>query len=124
MGGEARESYFRRHLAQGSIDFSRHASVSNAVAPGTLIRATTADCLVRVTDVVVYNAAGVAAVVTFYDEDSNVMLVLSVGAGETAALTLRASLVWAEHDIYARTDQAVNAEVTVIGREIPFAWRL
>jgi len=124
MGAEARESYFRRHLAQGSIDFSQHASVSNAAAPGVLIRATTADCEVRVTDVIVYNAAGVAAVITFYDVDSNVMLVLSVGTLETIALTPKASLVWGEHDIYARTDQAVNAEITVIGREIPQAWRL
>lgn len=122
--GEATESYFRRHLAQGSIDFSQHASVSNAAAPGTLIRATTADCEVRVTDIVVYNADAAAAVITFYDEDSNVMLVLSVGTLETVALTLKASLVWGEHDIYARTDKATNAEVTVIGREIPFAWRL
>ena len=123
MAGEAGQLKYARLLNQGIIDFSAHASVSNAAAPGVLIRATTADCLVRVTDVVIYNADAGAAVITLYDEDSNVMLVVSVGAAETAVLELKASLVYNEHDIYARTSVATNAEVTVAGREIPLIWQ-
>jgi len=122
MGKEAKQEYLRRQVEQGSLDFSEHASVSNVAAPGTLIRAHTAGCEVRVTDIIIYNAAGVAAVITFYDEDSNVLLVVSVGTVETAVLTFKASIIWGQHDIYARTDQAVNAEITVAGREIPPRW--
>lgn len=118
----AREIYLRRQVEQGALDFSQHASVSNAAAPGVLIRAHTAGCEVRVTDVIIYNADVGAVVVTFYDEDSNVMQVVGVGAGETAVLTFKASIVWGQHDIWARTSAATNAEVTVAGREIPPRW--
>lgn len=103
---------------RGKYDFSEYQSVSNAAAPGDLIRATPASREVLVTDIIIYNAAGVAAVITFYDETSKIYSILSVGAGETAVLTLKASIVYGTHSIYARTDQAVNAEITVAGREL------
>jgi hypothetical protein len=108
-----------RNLAEklGKYDFSVHASVSNAAAPGDTIRTTPDGKLANVTDIIIYNAATTAAVITFYDENSNVRLVLSVGAGETADLDLKSSIVYEGHDIYARTDQAVNAEITVAGKE-------
>lgn len=123
MGAEAREAYLSRLLAQGSFDFSVHASVSNAAIPGTLIRTTTPTCLVRVTDVIIYNAHAGAAVVTLYDEDSNIYLVVSLGNGETIAVELKASLVYGTHNIYGRTDQVTNAEVTIAGRELPPRWQ-
>ena len=123
MGAEAAEARLSRLVAQGSLDFSAHASVSNAAAPGVLVRTTTLTCLVRVTDVVIYNADAGAVVVTLYDEDSNIYLVISVGAGETAVLELKASIVYNEHNIWARTSAGTNAEVTVAGRELPGSHR-
>ncbi|GAH60381.1 unnamed protein product, partial [marine sediment metagenome] len=61
------------------IDAFKSKSVSNATAPGDLIRATTPGCEVNVTDIIVYNDAGVAAVIIFYDEDSNIKLKFSIG---------------------------------------------
>lgn len=101
----------------GKYDFSAHASVSNAAAPGDLIRTTPGGKLVNVTDIIIYNAAVAAAVITFYDENGNIRLVVSIGAGETADLDMKSSIVYGEHHIYARTDQAVNAEITVAGKE-------
>ena len=119
MGAEAAEARLSRLVAQGSLDFSAHASVSNAVAPGVLIRTTTPACLVRVTDVVIYNADAGAAIVTLYDEDSTVMVVVSLAGAETAVLELKASIVYNAHNIWARTTAVANAEVTIAGREIP-----
>jgi hypothetical protein len=101
----------------GKYDFSAHASISNTAAPGDLIRTTPDNKLINMTDIIIYNAAQAASVITFYDEDSNIKLVLSVGAGETADLDLKSSIVYGEHHIYARTDQAVNAEITIAGKE-------
>ena len=114
--------YLRRQVQQGKLDFSAYKSVSNAVAPGDLIRTHTANCEVNVTDIIVYNDAGAAAVITFYDEDSNIKLKFSIGTKETIALDLKASIKYGSHNIYARTDQAVNADITVAGREIPPKW--
>jgi len=122
MSLAAKQEFLRRQVEQGVLDFSEHASVSNAVAPGVLIRTHTVNCEVRVTDVVIYNADAGAAVITLYDEDSNVRLVVSVGAGETAVLTFKASIIYGEHNIWGRTSAATNAEVTVAGREIPPTW--
>ena len=117
MANEAQTIRDQTETLKGKYDFSEHASVSNAVAPGTIIKARVADHSLHVKDIFIYNAAGVAAVITFYDEDSNIKLVISVGTLETANPDLKSSLVFGEHDIYARTDQAVNAEITVAGRE-------
>lgn len=118
----AGELHFQRQVRQGKLDFSEYKSVSNAAAPGDLIRATTSGCEVNVTDIIVYNDAGVAAVITFYDEDSNIKLKFSIGTKETIALDLKASIKYGSHSIYARTDQGVNADITVAGREIPPKW--
>lgn len=118
MGVEAQAVGGIRKTLQHGYDFSEHKSVSNAAVPGDLIRTTTSGAVVYVTDVIVYNEAGAAAVITFYDEDSSVKLVVSVGTKETIDLDLKASIVYGEKNIYARTDQATNAEVTVAGREI------
>lgn len=122
MGSEATQLYFQRQVQQGKLDFSEYKSVSNAAAPGTLIRAHTADCEVNITDILVYNDAGVAAVIIFYDEDSNIKLKFSVGTKETIDLDLKASIKYGSHDIYARTDNAVNADITVAGKEVPPLW--
>ena len=122
MGAEAGAIQAQRHLAQGKIDFSVHASVSNAAAPGVLIRTHTPNCEVNVTDIVVYNADAGVAVVTFYNENSNIMLVISLAAAETASIDFKASIVYGQHDIYARTSAGTNAEITVAGREIPPTW--
>lgn len=42
MGAEARELWKRNQIEIGNWDFSEHGSVSNAVAPGDLIRLHTA----------------------------------------------------------------------------------
>ena len=123
MGAEAAEARLSRLVAQGSLDFSAHASVSNAAAPGVLVRTTTPTCLVRVTDVIIYNAHAGAAVITLYDEDSNIYFVTSLAAGETIDADFKSSLVYGIHNIYARTDQVTNAEVTVSGKEIPPRWQ-
>ena len=115
--GDTRWLQEQTRIALGKYDFSAHLSVSNAAAPGDLIRTTTAGYEVYVTDIIIYNAAGTAAIITFYDENSAIYTVLSVGTGETAILTLKASIPYGTKNIYARTDQAVNAEITVIGRE-------
>ena len=67
MGAEAAEARLSRLVAQGSLDFSAHASVNNAAAPGVLVRTTTPTCLVRVTDIIIYNSDAGATVVTLYD---------------------------------------------------------
>ena len=123
MGAEAREAHLARLLAQGNWDFSAHASVDNTAAPGILIRTTTLTCLVRVTDVIIYNAHAGVAVITLYDEDSNIYFVTSLAAGETIDADFKSSLVYGTHNIYARTDQVTNAEVTVSGKEIPPRWQ-
>lgn len=104
-------------VSKGKYDFSEHASVSNAAAPGDLIKARVTGRSLHMTDFFIYNAAAAAAVITFYDETSAIKLVVSVGVGETVAATLKSSIVYGEHDIYARTDQGVNAEVTISGKE-------
>jgi len=111
-------------LQLGKYDFSEKRSVNNAVAPGTLIRKTKPEHDVRITDIIIYNPAATEAVIGFYDQDSKCYLTLKVGSGETANIDLKASIVYGEKDIYARTDQATNAEVTVAGRELPkeFGW--
>jgi len=119
----AREESRRRRLEQGDLDFSEHASVGHAAAPGTLIRAHTANCKVRVTDVIIYNGDASSATIIFYDEDSNVKLIVSVGGGETAGIDFKASIVYGKHNIYARTTAEINAEVTVAGREVPLRWQ-
>lgn len=113
---------YQIQIALGKLDFSSHVSVSNAAAPGVLIRTHTAGCVVRVTDVIIYNASGAAAVITFYDEDSNIKLIVSIATLETIDLDMKASIVYGQHDIYARTDQATNSEITVAGREVPLEW--
>ena len=123
MGAEATEARLTRLVTQGSLDFSAHASVSNAAAPGVLVRTTTPICLVRVTDIVIYNSDAGATVVTLYDEDSTVMLVVSLAGAETAVLELKSSLVYNTHNIWARTTAVANAEVTVTGKEIPLLWQ-
>ena len=115
--GDAKWLQEQTHIALGKYDFSAHLSVSNAAAPGDLIRTTTAGYEANITDIIIYNAAGSAAVIIFYDEDSAIYTVLSVGAGETAIPTLKASIPYGTKNIYARTDQGTNADVTVIGRE-------
>jgi len=110
----------------GKYDFSKEKSVDNDVAPGTLIRKTKSEHEARITDLIIYNPAPTEAVIIFYDQDSEKYLTLKVGSGETANLDLKASIVYGEKDIYARTDQATNAEITVAGRELPkeFGWGL
>ncbi len=120
---EATEAQLSRLLEQGSLDFSAHASVSNAAGPGVLVHTTTLTCLTRVTDVVIYNADASAAVVTLYDEDSTIMLVVSLAGAETAVLELKSALVYNAHNIWARTTAVANAEVTVSGKEIPPRWQ-
>lgn len=107
----------RNRILRGGYDFSQYASVDNTAAPGTLIRATTAGFNVNVTDVIIYNAHAGAAIITLYDEDSTVMLVISVGNGETADLDFVSSLVFGAHDVWARTDQVTNAHITIAGKE-------
>lgn len=104
-------------LLRGAYDFSEFQSVSNAAAPGTLIRETTSGHRVNVTDIIVYNPADAAATVTFYDEDSKVHFRFKVGVDETAAVDLKSSLVYGSKSVYARTDQAVNADITIAGKE-------
>lgn len=123
MAHEAEQIYFQRLLEQGEIDFSEHASVSNAAAPGVLIRTTAAGTIVNVTDIIIYNADAAAAVITLYDEDSTIKLIVSVGTLETAVIELKASINYGQHHIYGRTNQATNAEVTVAGRAVPNIWR-
>lgn len=103
----------------GKYDFSEEKSVSNDAVPGTLIRKTKAEHEVRITDLIIYNPAATEAVIEFYDQDGKEYLPLKVGSGETANIELKASIVYGEKDIYARTDQATNAKITVAGREIP-----
>jgi len=93
MSLAAKQEFLRRQVEQGILDFSEHASVSNA-APGVLIRTHTVNCEVRVTDVVIYNADAGAAVITLYDEDSNVRLVVSVGAGAFDEDTIHLTDCW------------------------------
>ena len=108
-----------QQLLAPSLDlgFSAYLSTDNTAAPGTLIRATTASKIAVVTDLIVYNAAAAAAVITFYDEDSTVMAQFKVGALETVVLTLTAGLRFDDVDAYVRTDQATNADVTIAGVE-------
>ena len=117
MSVEARAIAEQTALLRGDHDFSAYKSVSDAAVPGDLIRETPADKETRITDLIIYNAAGAAAVITFYDQDSKIYLSLKVGAGETAVIELKASIVYGEKDVYARTDLATNAEITIAGRE-------
>lgn len=113
-------------LELGKYDFSEEKSVSNDAVPGTLIRKTKAEHEARITDLIIYNPAATEAVITFYDQDGKMYLPLKIGSGETAKIDMKASIVYGEKDIYARTDQATNAEITIAGREIPkeFGWGL
>lgn len=104
-------------LLRGAYDVSEFQSVSNAAAPGTLIRETTSGHSVNVTDIIVYNPDGAAAKITFYDEGSKVYLRFEVGADETVAIDLKSSLVYGGKSVYARTDQATNADITIAGKE-------
>lgn len=107
----------RNDIELGKFDFSEHVAVTNAAAPGTLIRTHTSGMEVNVTGIIIYNPAGAAAVITFYDEDSNIKLIISLATLETADLDLKASIVYGQHDIYARSDQAAGANITVAGKE-------
>ncbi|KKM91068.1 hypothetical protein LCGC14_1232310 [marine sediment metagenome] len=122
MGKEAGATWLQNQIALGKYDFSAQKSVSNAVAPGVLIRTTTPGMRANVTDIIIYNAAGAAAVITFYDEDGKVYLKLKVGSDETAIPALKSSIPYGDKNIYARTDQAVNAEITVAGKEVLEGW--
>ena len=113
---EASELWKQNELLKGVYDFSESVSVSNAAAPGTLIRQTRGLNL-NITDIIIYNPAGVAAEITFYDEDSNVKLPVTIGNAETAAIDLKSSIVYGKHSIYARTDNAINAKITIAGKE-------
>lgn len=119
MARDAAVESRRNDIELGKFDFSQYMAVTNAAAPGTLIRTHTTGMEVNVTDIIIYNPAGVAAVITFYDEDSNIMLMLSLGTLETADLDLKASIPYGQHDIYARSDQAAGAHITVAGKESP-----
>lgn len=116
MASEAEAIIEQTRVLWGYYDGSGHNSVSNAAAPGVLIRPHVAGQLFTVTDIIAYNAAGAAAVIVFYDQDANEMLTISVGAGETAVLELKSGIPYDDNDVYARTDQAVNAEITVTGK--------
>lgn len=96
--------------------FSEFKEVTNAAAPGTLLRTTTYEAWV--TDIIAYNPAGVDAVITFYDEDSKKYTEFKVGADETAVIELKSALIYHNKSVYARTDQAVNACITIAGKEI------
>ncbi len=117
MGAEAQAIAKRNRIELGKYDFSEYGAVTDDAAPGTLIRLHTTGREVNVTDIYIYNPAGAAAVITFYDEGSNIKLIVSVGTLETIAPELKASIVYGQHDIYARSDQAAGAHVTVAGRE-------
>lgn len=106
-------------LQLGKYDFSEEKSVKNDEIPGTLIRKTKAGHEVCITDLIIYNTAGEEAVIVLYDQNSKEYLILKIGAGETANIDMKASIVYGEKDIYARTDQATDAHVMVAGREIP-----
>ena len=122
MAREVGAIWYGNQIALGKYDFSAQKSVSNAAAPGDLIRTTTSGKRANITDIIIYNAAGAAAEITFYDEDSKVYLKLKVGDGETANIDLKASIPYGSKSIYARTDQAVNAEITVAGKEVFEGW--
>ena len=98
--------------------FSEQKSVSNAVAPGDLIRSTTSDKTVYVRDISIYNADANAALITFYDQDSKVYDIFKVGAGQTAVINYDIGLKYINKHIYARTDQATNSEITICGLEV------
>ena len=117
MGAEAQAIAKQNRIKLGKYDFSQYRAVTDDAAPGTLIRTHTPGREVNVTDIIIYNPAGAAAVITFYDEDSNVKLIVSLATLETLNVDLKASIVYGEHDIYARSDQAAGANVTVAGKE-------
>lgn len=119
MGNEAAVVGRRNSIELGKFDFSEYVAVTNAAAPGTLIRVHTTGSEVNVTDIIIYNPAGAAAVITFYDEDSNVKLIVSLATLETLDVDLKSSIVYGQHDIYARSDQAAGANITVAGKESP-----
>jgi len=117
MGVEAQAIAKRNRIELGRYDFSEYQAVTNAAAPGSLIRTHTPGLEVNVTDITIYNPAGAAAVITFYDEDSNIKWMGSVGTLETAVITLKSSIVYGQHDIYARSDNVAGAHITVAGKE-------
>lgn len=99
-----------------SRKFSRQKTIDNTSAPGTVIYALVDRELILVYDVAVWNKdSGSSATITFYDEDSNVYLVVRVASDEMAVISLNSPLVYGAKDIYARTDSASDAEVTVTG---------
>ena len=120
MGGDA--TWIQNQILLGKYDFSAQKSVSNVAAPGDLIRTTTPGMKVNVTDIIIYNADAAAAEITLYDEDSKIYLKLKVGASETADIDLKSSIPYGTKNIYARTDQATNSEITVAGREVLAGW--
>jgi len=92
-------------------------SVDNTAAPGVLIRSTTADKTVSVIRINVNNKSSNQAKITFYDENSNVKLVYLVDANKTTSLGIFPGLFYTNVDIYARTNQSSDAEITVFGYE-------
>ena len=106
-------------ILQGFYDDSAYLSIDNTAAPGLLVRAGIAGREFRITDIIAYNTAVGVAVVTLYDQGSNVLTVFAVGAGETAVIELKSSIRCGLLAIHARTDQAANTELTITGK-----WRL
>ena len=65
-------------ILQGYYDDSAYLSIDNTGAPGLLVRAAVAGREFRITDIIAYNAAVAAAVITLYDQDSNVLTVFAL----------------------------------------------
>lgn len=99
------------------MKFSEQQTIDNTAAPGTEIYACVEGDFTRVYDIAVWNKDSVnTATVTFYDEDSNVYLPVRLDGDEMAVISLNRPLVYGAKDIYARTNQTTDAEVTVTGR--------
>lgn len=95
---------------------SRYAQVDNTAAPGVKIQGNLDGSPIIITDIIAYNTAGAAAMLTFYDQNSNIKAVFSVGAGETAVISLVTGVRYdSGKDIYARTDNASVSKVTISG---------
>jgi len=102
---------------QNDTGSSAFKTVDNTAVPGVLVRSTTSGKKFCINSILVNNTSSSQAKITFYDEDSNVYGVFLVDANKSISFKLFPGIFYNDKDIYARTDQSNDADITVFGYE-------
>ena len=102
----------------GRYNLFAQKTIANTAAPGTLIKSSISGRIYKITDIMVWNKdASSAATITFYNEDSDIYLVIRLSADEMGVISLSKPIVYEGKDIYARTSSSSGAEVTITGEQ-------